>query len=103
MNKFAKICLNSFDDTVIQNLKSGKTRKSGFIPMVRQEKLEDLFLVFLPDLKYHQKRFIRIPSLNVPEMWPFDTFSQFYQTVTMGTMSFRKIWTSVMAMYSQGL
>ena len=38
--------LNIFGDSVIQSLKSGKTRKSGIVPMSRQERLADLFLVF---------------------------------------------------------
>ena len=41
----------------------------------------------LPDLKYEQKRFIRTPSSNVLEMRLSGTFSQFYQTVTMVTMT----------------
>ena len=40
------ICLNILEDSVIQSLKSGKTRKSGLVSMSRQEKLADLFLVF---------------------------------------------------------
>ena len=46
MNKFARICLNIFGDFVIESLKNGKTRKSGLVPMSRQEKLADLFLIF---------------------------------------------------------
>ena len=42
-NKSAKIYLNIFGDTVIQSMKSGKTRKSGFDPMSRQKKLASLF------------------------------------------------------------
>ena len=42
--------------------------------MSRQEKLADLLLGFPADLKHEQKRFIRIPSLNVPEMRPLGTF-----------------------------
>ena len=45
-NKSARICLNIFGDSVIQCLKSGKARKSGLVPMSRQEKFADLFLVF---------------------------------------------------------
>ena len=45
-NKSARICLNIFGDSVIQSLKSGKARKSGLIPMSKQGKLTDLFLVF---------------------------------------------------------
>ena len=42
--------------------------------MSRQEKLADLLLGFPADLKHEQKGFIRIPSLNVPEMRPLGTF-----------------------------
>ena len=45
-NKSARIYLNIFGDSVIQNLKSGKTRKSGLVSMSRKENLADLFLVF---------------------------------------------------------
>ena len=45
-NKSARICLKIFGDSVIQILKSRKTRKSGLIPMSGQEKRVDLFLVF---------------------------------------------------------
>ena len=38
--------MNIFGDSVIQSLKSGKTRESGLVPMSRQEKVADLFLVF---------------------------------------------------------
>ena len=41
-NKSPRICLIVFGDTVIQSLKSGKTRKSGFVPISRQENLADL-------------------------------------------------------------
>ena len=44
-NKSAKICLNIFEDSVIQSLKNGKTRKSSLVLMLRQRKLADLFLV----------------------------------------------------------
>ena len=53
MNKSPKIWWNIFGDSVIQSLRSGKTQKSGLVPMSRQEKLADLFLL---DLKYDQKR-----------------------------------------------
>ena len=45
-DKSARIGLNIFGDSVIQSLKSGETRESGLIPMSRQKKLADLFLVF---------------------------------------------------------
>ena len=45
-NKSARIYVNIFGDSVIQSLKSGKTRKSGLVPMSRQENVADLFLVF---------------------------------------------------------
>ena len=40
-NKSERICLNIFGDFIIQKLKSGKARKSGLVPMSRQEKLAD--------------------------------------------------------------
>ena len=71
------------------------------VPMSRQGKLADSSL---SDLKHDQKHFIRIPSLNFPEMRPSETlFSQFDQTVTMETMAVRKIETLVLAMYFQVL
>ena len=79
--------------------KSGKTRKSGLVAKSQQEKLADLFLVF--PVKHNQKRFIRIFSLNVPEIRSSALFSQFYQTVTMETMTIIKILTSVLAIYFQ--
>ena len=45
---------------------------SGLVPMSKQEKRADLFLVFPTTLD--QKHFILIPSLNVPEMSPSGTF-----------------------------
>ena len=101
MNKSPSICLNILGDCVIQSLKSGKTRKSGLIPMSRQEKLAELFLVFPARLQTRPKRFISIPSLNVPKMRPSGAFSQFYQTGTMETMTVTKLSTSVLAMYFQ--
>ena len=56
-NKSARTCLNIFGDSVIQILKSGKTRKSGRVPMSRQEKLADLFLVFPDRLETWPKAF----------------------------------------------
>ena len=46
LNKSARICLNTFGDTVIQSLKSGKTRKNAPVPMSKKEKLAALFLLF---------------------------------------------------------
>ena len=46
MNKSSRICSNHFRDSVIQLLESGKMQKCGLIPMFRQEKLADFFLVF---------------------------------------------------------
>ena len=43
--------MNIFGDSVIQSLKSGKTLKSDSVPMSRQEKVADLFLVFPAILK----------------------------------------------------
>ena len=49
----------------------------------------------LPDLKHDQKDFIRIPSLKVQEMRLWALFSQFYQMVTMKTMTVTKLLISV--------
>ena len=62
-NKSARICLDSFGDNVIQNLKSGK---NGLVHIQRQEKLADLLLVFPARLQTSPKRFIHISSLNIP-------------------------------------
>ena len=64
-----------------------KTRKSSNVPVLRQEKLADLFL---PNFKHDQKLFICILSLNIPEMRLLGTLSQFYQVVTMKTMTVTK-------------
>ena len=45
-NKSARICLNLSRNTVIQSLKRGKLRKSGLAPMLTQEKIAELFMVF---------------------------------------------------------
>ena len=50
-NKSVKMLLNIFGDTVIQSFKSGKTQNSNLIPMLCQQKLVDLFLVFPATLK----------------------------------------------------
>ena len=64
-----------FGDSVIQSLKSGKTRTNGLVPMSRQEKLADLLPWYsLPNLKHDQKRFIRIPLLNGSENEAFRHF-----------------------------
>ena len=55
--------------------------------MSRQGNLRIYSWYSLPDLKHDQKCFIRIPSLNVPEIRPLGTFSQFHQMVAMGTMT----------------
>ena len=68
--------------------------------MSRQEKLAELFL---PDLKHDQNRLIRIPSLNIPEIRPQGTFSQFYQTATMEMMTVTKILTLAFTAYFQVL
>ena len=47
-----------------------KSRKISLIPMMRQEKLTDLLLCFLFNLKRDQMGFMRIPSLHFPEMRP---------------------------------
>ena len=45
----------------------------------------------LPDSKHDQKCLIRISLLNLKEIRPSRTFSQFYQTVTMETITITKI------------
>ena len=58
----------------------------------------------LPDLKHEAFRFVRIPLLNAPcRNETFRHFNQFYQTVTMETMTVTKILTSVLAIYFQVL
>ena len=57
----------------------------------------------LPYLKHDKKRFIRIPSLSVPEMRHLGTFLSILSTVTMETMAVTKISTSVLATYLQVL
>ena len=55
-----------------------------------------------PALKKHkQKRFIRILSLNVPEMRPLGTFWSILLNACHGNDNVRKISTSVLAMYFQ--
>ena len=102
-NKSARIYLNILGNSVIQSLKRGKRRKSGLAPMSRQENVRIYFWCSLPYLKHDKKPFIRIPSLNVAEMRPLGTFSQFFQTVTMERMTVRNISTSVLAMDFQVL
>ena len=58
------IYLNSFGDPAIQNFEKWKNKKKWPCSHVEAGKLSDLF----------QKRFIRIPSLNIPEMRPSDNF-----------------------------
>ena len=57
-------------DTVIQILKNGKTRKSGLVPMSRQENLRIYSWYSLPGLKQNQKHVIRISSLNTRNSFP---------------------------------
>ena len=89
--------------TVIQSLKSGKTQKVASLPRRGRKNLGIYSWYFLPDLKLREKGFICIPSVNFLEMRPLGTFGQFYQTVTMETMTVTKILTSVLAMYSKVL
>ena len=68
------ICLNIFEDTVMQSLKGGKTRKVASFPCRSKKNLRIYSRYSLPDLKYDQKRFIRIPSLKFLETRPWSTF-----------------------------
>ena len=63
----------------------------------------DLYLVFPARLEHDHKCFIRIPSLNFPEMRSSGTFSQFYQMIAMETMTVYKKLSSVYAMHFQVL
>ena len=85
--------MNIFGDPVIQSLKSAKTRKSGLVPMSGQEELADSFLAFPARLETWQKAFHSYSFIK----------RQFHQTVTMETMTVRKISTSVLVMYFQVL
>ena len=89
MNKSARICLKIFGDTIIESWSMEKTRKSSHVPVLRQEKLADLFL---PNFKHDQKLFIRIFSLNIPEMRLLDTFKSILSSgynETMTVIKFR--------------
>ena len=80
-----------------------ENKKSSLVSMSRQKNLRIYSWYSLPALKDDQKRFIGIVSLNVTEMRPSGTFCQFYQTVTMETMTVRKISSSPFALYFQVL
>ena len=87
-----------------QSLKSGKTRKSGLVPMSKQEKLTDLSLIFPTTLETWLKVFRSYYFIKRSRNEAFKAlFSQFYQTVAMETMTFRKISISLLAMYFQVL
>ena len=73
-NKSARIYLNIFGDSVIQSLKSGNTRKSGLVPMSRQEKLADLLLLFAARLETWQKAF---HSYSIIERYRNEAFWHF--------------------------
>ena len=73
-NKSARICLNIFGDSVIQSLKSGKHEKWHRSHVEARKACGFIQSIPLSDLKHDQKRFIRIPSLNVPEMRRSRTF-----------------------------
>ena len=68
-----KIVINTFKDSVIQSLKSGKHEKVASFPCRGRENLRIHSWYSLSDLKHDQKRFIRIPSLNGPEIEPSGT------------------------------
>ena len=67
-NKNRKDLLEYFWNSVVQSLKSGKTRKMASFSCRSRKSLRFFSWYSLPDLKHDQKRSIRIPSLNVPEM-----------------------------------
>ena len=73
-NKSARICLEVNRDSVIQSLKSVKTRKSGLFLCRGRNNLRIYSCYSLPYLKHDQKHLFRIPSLNVPKMRLLGTF-----------------------------
>ena len=77
-NKSARIYLNVFGHTVTRSSKSGKHEKAASFPCRGRKNLRIYSWYSLLHLKHDQKRFIRIPSLNVQERRPLGTFSQFY-------------------------
>ena len=56
-NKSARFCSNILGDTIIQSLKSEKTRKISLVPIPRHENLADLFLILPGQLQMSSKRF----------------------------------------------
>ena len=54
--------------------KAGNKKKVASLPCRGRKNLQIYSCYFLPDLRYDQKHFIRIPPLNVPEMRPLGTF-----------------------------
>ena len=66
--------MSIFGDSVVQSLKSGKHEKVAYFPGRDKKNLQIYSRCSLPDLKHDKKHFIRIPSLNVPEMRPLGTF-----------------------------
>ena len=55
-------------------LKSGKIQKLASFPCRGRKNLPIYSWYSLPDLKHDQKRFIRLPSLNLPEMRHLGTY-----------------------------
>ena len=74
INKEARIRLNIFGDSEIQNLESGQTRKSGIVPMSRQKKTCEFIPGICCQTGKMTKRFICISSLNFPEMRSLGNF-----------------------------
>ena len=56
-NESSRFCLNIPGDTILQSLKSEKTRKTSLIPIPRHENLADLFLILPGQLQMSSKRF----------------------------------------------
>ena len=95
-NKSTKICWIIFRDTVIQSLKSEKTQKSGLVPMSRQEKLENLFMVFPARLGILRKAFRSYFLIKRSRNENFRHFLvNFLKPVTMEMMIVIKILTLV--------
>ena len=91
LKKFHKDLLENLWRFCNLNFGKWKTRKSSLVSMSSQENLRIYFWDSLPDLKHDQKHFISISSLHIPEMRPLSAFSQFYQLVTMETMTVKNL------------
>ena len=95
-NKFARLCLNIFRDTVIQNFKSLKHEKVVSFQCTDRGNLQIYSSYSLPDLNMTQSfiKCSRSEALNT-------LLIQLFQTVTKETMSVARILTSVLQCISK--